>query len=69
MSDGITYYSAFSEDAVFGAIMNFFQFRWTSSCIVNLEYKLEDMLKAALCALASSESSETPFLVVLILLV
>ena len=26
MSDGIAYYSAFPEDTVFGAILNFFQF-------------------------------------------
>ena len=69
MSDGITYCSAFPEDAVFGAIMNSFQFRWTGSCIANPEYEPEDMLKAVVHALASSKSSETSFLVVLTLLV
>ena len=54
MSDGIIYCSAFPEDAAFRAIINSFQFRWTSSCIANLEYEPEDMLKADLHALASS---------------
>ncbi len=65
--DGIIYCSAFMEDAVFEAIINSFQFRWTSSCIANPEYEPEDMLKAVLHALASSERSETLILVVLIL--
>ena len=67
ISDGITYHSAFPKDAVFGAIMNSFQLRWTSSCIVDLEYEPEDMLKAVVYALASSESNKNPFLIVLIL--
>jgi len=67
MSGGITYCSSFPEDAVFRAFINSFKFRWTSSCIANPEYKPEDMLKAFLHALASSESNETPFLVVLVL--
>ena len=67
MSDGITYYSAFPEDTVFGAITDSFQFRWISSCIANPECEPEDMLKAVTHALASSESSATPFQVVLIL--
>jgi hypothetical protein len=67
MSDGITYCSTFPKDAVFGAIMNYFQLRWTSSCIVDLEYEPEDMLKAVVYALASSESNKNPFLIVLIL--
>jgi hypothetical protein len=69
MSDGITYCSVFLEDAIFGAVINFFQFRWTGSCIANPTYKPGDMLKAVLHALASSERSETPFLAVLVLLV
>jgi len=69
MSDGIAYCSAFPEDAVFGASINSFQFRRTSFCIANPECEFDDMLKADLHALASSESSETLFLVVLILLV
>jgi len=68
MSDGITYCSAFSEDAFFGAIINFFKFRWTSSSIAIPEYEPEEMLKAVLHALASYESNETPFFVVRILL-
>ncbi len=35
MSYGVTYCSAFPEDAIFGAIINSFRFRWTSSCIAN----------------------------------
>jgi hypothetical protein len=69
MSDGITYCPAFHEDAVFGAMINSFQFRWTSSCIANPENQPEDMLKSVLHALASSKRRETPFLVVLILTV
>jgi len=67
MSDGITYCSAFPKDTVFGAIINSFQFRWTGSCVANPEYEHEDMLKAVLHTLVSSEINETPFLVVLIL--
>jgi hypothetical protein len=67
MHDGITYCSAFSDDAVFKAMINSFQFRTTSSCIANPEYEPEDMLKAFIHALASSERRETLFLVVLIL--
>ncbi len=66
MSEGITYCSAFPENAVFGAIINSFQFRWIISCIAIPEYEPEDMLKTVLHALASFESNETPFLVVLI---
>jgi hypothetical protein len=54
---GIAYCSAFLGDAVFGAIINSFKFRWSGYCIANPEYELEDMLKAVLHALASSESS------------
>ena len=67
MLDGITYCSAFPEDTIFGAITDSFQFRWNGSCIANPEYDPEDMLRAVLHALASSESSATPFSVVLIL--
>jgi hypothetical protein len=66
MFDGITYFSAFPEDTFFGAIINSFNFRWAGSCVANPEYEPEDMLKAVLHALASSESSETSFMVVLI---
>jgi hypothetical protein len=45
------------EDAVFGAIINVFSFGWTSSCIANPECEPEDLLKAVLHALASSECS------------
>ena len=44
-----------------------FRYRWTGSCIANLEYEPEDMLKAVLYALSSSEVQDCPFLVVLIL--
>jgi len=67
MHDGITYCSAFSDDAVFKAMINSFQFRTTSSCIANPEYEPEDMLKVVMYALASSENSKTPFLAVLVL--
>jgi hypothetical protein len=67
MSDGISYCSAFPEDEIFGAITDSFLYRWTGSCIATPEYEPEDMLKAVLHALASSESPDTPFMVVLIL--
>jgi hypothetical protein len=62
MPNDITYCSVFPEDAVFGAIINSFQFRWTSSYIANPEYEHEDMLKAVLHALASFVSNEILFL-------
>ncbi len=62
MSGNITYCSAVPEDAVFGAIRDFFICRWICSCIANPEYEPEDMLNAVLHALASSEHSEAPFL-------
>ena len=52
---------------MFGAIPDAFTYRWTGSCITNPEYEPEDMLKAVLHALASSEHMDTPFLEVLIL--
>ena len=67
MTEGITYCSAFKGDANFGAIINSFSYRWTASCIANPEYEPEDMLQAILHALASSENTDTPFLVVMIL--
>ncbi len=48
----------------FGAFTDSFLYRWTGSCIANPEYELENMLKAIPHALASSESPNTPFLVV-----
>ncbi len=67
MSSNITYCSAFPENAVFGAITNSFFFRWTSSCIANPEYEPKDMRKEVLHALAPSDWSEIPFLIVLII--
>jgi hypothetical protein len=66
MSGGISYYSAFPKDGIFGATTVSFRYRWTGSCIANPQYGPEDMLKAVLNAL-SSEMQDTPFLVVLIL--
>jgi len=65
MSDNITYCSVFPKDVVFGAVLNSFHFRWTISYIANPEYEPEDMLTAIIHALASSECSDTPFLVIL----
>jgi hypothetical protein len=67
MSGNIANCSTFLEEAVFGAILNSFLFRWTSSCIANPDYEPKNMPKAVLHALASSECNETPFLIVLIL--
>ena len=44
-----------------------FKFRWTNSVIASSEYEPEDKLKAVLHALVSSETSATPFLIVLVL--
>ena len=66
MTCGITYCPAFPEDETFGAAINSFLFRWASSCIANLEYKPENMLKAVLHALGSSECTKTLFMVVVI---
>jgi hypothetical protein len=67
MTKGMTYGSAFPEDVHFGAILNFFQYRWTASCIANPEYEPEDMLQAVLHALSSSEHADAPFLAVMVL--
>ncbi len=67
MTGGITYFSAFPEDATFGAVINSFHFRWTNSCIANPEYEPEDMLQAVLHVLASPKCIDTEFLVVTIL--
>jgi hypothetical protein len=67
MSGGISHRSAFPEDEVFGAIACSFLNRWIGSYIANQEYEPENMFKAVLHALASSESPYAPFLVVLIL--
>ncbi len=69
MSGGILQCSAFLEDEVFGATTDSLRYRWTNSCTANPEYEPEDMLKAVLYALSSSESQDNLFLVVLILLV
>ena len=67
MTEDMTYCSAFIEDVNFGAILDSFLYRWTASCIANPEYEPEDMLKAVLQALASSEHTDAPFLVVMVL--
>jgi hypothetical protein len=67
MSDGNIYCPAFPGDTAFGAILNPFQFRWSGSCIANPKYEPEDTLKAVIHAVVSSETSETSFLVVIIL--
>jgi len=55
MSGGISYCSAFPEDEIFGATTHSFRYGWTGSCIVNSEYEPEDIHKAVLHALSSSE--------------
>ena len=60
MSCGISYCSAFLEDEFFSATTDSFRYRWTGSCISNPEYEHEDMLKAVLHALTSSEAQDTP---------
>jgi len=67
MTPDKTYCSAFQEDDKIGAIIDSFLCRWTNSCIANPEYEPEDMRKTVLHALASSEYTDTPLLVVLIL--
>jgi hypothetical protein len=67
MTEGMTYCSAFPEDVNFGAIIESFQYRWIASCIANPEYEPEDMLKAVLQALSSSDHTDAPFLAVMAL--
>jgi hypothetical protein len=67
MSSGITYCLAFPEDEIFGAVINSFLFRWTTSYIVNPEYEPEDILIAVMHAFLHSECAKTLFLIVLIL--
>jgi hypothetical protein len=67
MSSGILYCLALPKDEIFGSITDSFLYRWTGSCIANPECEPEDMLKAVLHAFSSSESQDTPFMVVLIL--
>jgi hypothetical protein len=67
MIGGISYGTAFPADEAFVAITDAFSYRWTGSRIANLEYEPDDILKAVIHALASSESQYIPFLVVLIL--
>ncbi len=67
MSTDMSYCSAFKADEAFGAIHDSFSYKWTGSCLSNPEYEPEDMLKAVLHALASSEAQDTPLLVVLLL--
>jgi hypothetical protein len=67
MTGGIIYFSAFLEDVNFGAVINSFRFRWTSSYIANPEHKPEDMLKAVMQSLTSFECTYTLFMVVIIL--
>jgi hypothetical protein len=45
MTGGITCYSVFPEDKIFGAVINSFLFRFTGSCTTNPEYEPEDMLQ------------------------
>jgi len=66
MTAGMTYCSTFIEDVKFGAILDSL-YRWTASCIANPEYEPEDMLKVVLQALASSEYTDAPLLVVMVL--
>jgi hypothetical protein len=47
--------------------LDVFYFRWTGFYITNPEYGPDDMLKASLHALASSKSTNTSLLVLLIL--
>jgi hypothetical protein len=67
MTSGISYCSAFPEDEIFGAITYSFLYRWTCSYTAILEYEPKDMLKAVLHALSSLKSTDTSFLVFLIL--
>ena len=67
MEPDTTYCTAYPDDSAFGALHDAFSYRWTGSCIANPEYEPEDMRKAVLHALGSSEHTTTPFLVVMVL--
>ncbi len=67
MEPGTTYCTAYPEDSAFGALHDALSYRLTGSCIANPEYEPEDMRKAVLYALGSSEHTTFPFLVVMVL--
>ncbi len=66
MEPDTTYCTAYPDDSAVGALPDAFNYRWTGSCIANPEYEPEDMRKAVLRALGSSEHT-TLFLVVMVL--
>jgi hypothetical protein len=67
MEPDTTYCTAYLEDSAFGVLHDAFSYRLTGSWITNPEYEPEDMRKAVLHALGSSEHTTTPFLVVMVL--
>ena len=62
-----TYYSAYQEDAIFGARHDSFSVSWRGHCVGNPEYEHEDMLNAMQHAIDSAESSPQPFTCILVL--
>jgi hypothetical protein len=67
MEQDSTYCTTYAEDVAFGALHKAFSYRLTGSCTANPEYDPEDMRKAVMHTLSSSEDNKTPFLVVLVL--
>ena len=61
LEPGTTYFSAFPEDAIFGAIHNSMKYRWSGACQANPEYEPADMLAAMQRAIQSAHASQGPF--------
>ena len=62
-----TYFSAYPEDAVFGAIHNCMKYRWAGACQANPEYEDADMLHAMQRAIHSASATTSPFSCIMIL--
>jgi hypothetical protein len=67
MNPNVSYCTTSHEDAVFGAQYDAYRYRWTCSCLAFPDFEPEDLRKAVLSALACSTTTNSPFLVVLIL--
>ena len=67
LAPGLTYFSAFPEDAIFGATFDCMLYQWVGSNQANPEYEPADMLAAFRRAIDSACASPLPFSCVLIL--
>ena len=67
MAPGVTFFSPFQEDRVFGAVHNSLAFQWAHRCYANPEYTAKDMRRAMERAIQSADLATSPFLCVLVL--